>query len=232
MIKLHQFSPAWGLPNASPFCLKLETYLRMAKLPFTVVSKPDLRNAPKGKMPYIEDNGRKIGDSGLIIDYLKATYGDTLDRHLSEYEQSIALAMRRMIEENLYWCVLYTRWVEEAGWQKVRPAFFATLPPLLRGVVPGLIRRQIVKALYLQGMGRHNAEEVYELGKTDLIALANYLGNKPFFMGDRPTSLDATAYGFLANILYAPVDSPLKTCAEDFGKFGGYCERMKVLFFE
>jgi len=33
MIKLHQFHSCWGIPNASSFCMKLETYLRMTKLP-------------------------------------------------------------------------------------------------------------------------------------------------------------------------------------------------------
>ena len=31
---LHQPPAAWGLPNPSPFCAKLETYLRMAEIPF------------------------------------------------------------------------------------------------------------------------------------------------------------------------------------------------------
>lgn len=231
MIKLYQFAPTWGLPNASPFCLKLETYLRMAKLPFEVVSNADIRNAPKGKMPYIEDRGQVIGDSSLIIDYLKATYGDALDRHLSAYEQGIALAMQRLMEEDLYWCMLYARWHEPAGWEKTRPAYFGTLPPLLRDIVARTIRKQVVKSLHLQGMGRHSAEEVYTLGKADLNALANYLSNKPFFMGDRPTTLDATAYGFLTNILYAPIESPLKTYTEELPQLTTYCERMKELFY-
>lgn len=28
-IKLHKFGPAFGLPDASPFVVKLETYLRL-----------------------------------------------------------------------------------------------------------------------------------------------------------------------------------------------------------
>ena len=38
MIKLYQFNPAWGLPNPSPFCMKVETYLRMVGLPYEVVN--------------------------------------------------------------------------------------------------------------------------------------------------------------------------------------------------
>ena len=70
MIKLYQYLPAFGLPNASPFCMKLETYLRMAGLPFEapVVSLRELGRAPKGKMPYIEDGVRIPADSTFIME--------------------------------------------------------------------------------------------------------------------------------------------------------------------
>lgn len=39
-IILHQFSrPKTGAPSLSPFCLKLETYLRMVDLPYQVGKK-------------------------------------------------------------------------------------------------------------------------------------------------------------------------------------------------
>ena len=81
MIKLYQFAPAFGLANASPFCMKLETYLRMAALPFEIpcATLSHLQKAPMGKMPYIEDEGRTLADTTFIIDYLKARYGDPLD---------------------------------------------------------------------------------------------------------------------------------------------------------
>ena len=71
MIQLHQYPPMFGIPNPSPFCLKLETWLRMAKLPYEVVRVVDPRKDPKGKVPWIEDQGRTIADSAFIIDYLK-----------------------------------------------------------------------------------------------------------------------------------------------------------------
>lgn len=83
MIKLHQFPPLWGLPNASPFCMKVETWLRMAALPYETAVVFNPAKAPKGKLPFITDNGKVVADSGLIIDYLKETYGDKLDGGLS-----------------------------------------------------------------------------------------------------------------------------------------------------
>jgi hypothetical protein len=54
MIKLYQYAPAFGLPNASPFCLKLETWLRMTGLPFQIqpFDFRQMSKAPKGKMPF------------------------------------------------------------------------------------------------------------------------------------------------------------------------------------
>ena len=83
VIVLHQFAPAFGLPNASPFCMKLETYLRLAGLPYRLANDGDVFKAPKGKLPYIDDDGTLVADSSFIIDHLKARYGDRLDTALT-----------------------------------------------------------------------------------------------------------------------------------------------------
>jgi glutathione S-transferase len=231
MITLYQFAPAFGLPNASPFCMKLETYLRMAGLSFEIAPRVNIRRAPKGKLPYIEDNGRRIGDSSLIIDYLKATYGDPLDGALSAQDRAVALAFRRLMEENLYWAVLHGRWVEPEGWAATREAFFSRLPVLLRWFLPGMVRRMLIRELHGHGMGRHRPEEIQAIGCADVTALADFLGDKPFFMGEHPTSLDAVGYAFLANILWAPLDSALRRHARKYPQFEAYCQRMKGRYY-
>ena len=86
MIKLHQPRRAFGLPNPSAFCVKLETYLRMADISYELVyGEP--REGPKGKIPWIDDDGYLLGDTTFIIDYLKKTYGDPLDARLSRKER-------------------------------------------------------------------------------------------------------------------------------------------------
>ena len=67
MIELVQFAPAFGLPNASRFCMKMETCLRMAGLPFELVNSGDVMKAPKHKLPYIDDGGTIVADTSFIM---------------------------------------------------------------------------------------------------------------------------------------------------------------------
>jgi hypothetical protein len=50
-------------------------------------------------------------------------------------------------------------------------------------------------------------------------------------MGEEPTSLDASAYAFLANLLWAPLETPLKAHAKKYRQLESYCERMKVRYY-
>jgi len=233
MLKLYQFDPALGLPNASPFCMKLETYLRMAKVPFEIppATLRDLRRAPKGKLPYIEDQGKTLADTTLIIDYLKANYGDSLDAWLGSEQRAIALAFQRLLEENLYWALLYTRWIEPAAWPQTRSAFFGNLPLPLKWIVPPMARRGLIKEMLGHGMGRHSREEILGIGKRDITALADFLGDKRYFMGSQPCSLDATAYAFLANLIWPPLASALKQHALQYPQLEAYCDRMRRQYY-
>jgi glutathione S-transferase len=228
VIKIHQFAPAFGLPNASPFCMKLETYLRMAGLPYELVNDGNVMKAPKGKLPYIEDDGTVVADTSFIVDYLKRRYGDPLDAGLSALERAQATAFQRLFEEDLYWAVVHTRWVDEAGWAQTRQAFFGSLPWPLRAVLPLLARRGLRAELRGHGMGRHGVQEIHAIAARDLQAVADFLGDKPFMLGPAPTSIDATAYAFLANLLWAPVDSPIRRRAQELPVLEAYCRRMKA----
>lgn len=233
MIKLYQYEPALGLPNASPFCMKLETYLRMAQLPFVapVIKLQDIGRAPKGKLPYVQDGTTFLADSNLIIDYLKTTYGDRLDVWLSNEQRAVALAFQRLLEENLYWALLYSRWIEPQGWVVTKDAFFGKLPAPLRWFIPTLARRAMRQQLHGHGMGRHTAQEIYAIAARDITALDDFLSDKPYFMGDEPCALDASAYAFLANIVWVPMASALQQHALQYPRLEVYCRRMRSRYY-
>ena len=56
------------------------------------------------------------------------------------------------------------------------------------------------------------------------------LAGKPYLMGEEPCSLDAVAYAFLANLLWAPVDSPIREAARARPTLEAYCLRMKARY--
>lgn len=230
MIKLYQYPTDWNLPNISPFCMKLETYLRLVQIPYEIISVMDPRKSPKGKLPYIDDNGQIVADTSLAIEFLKNKYGDALDGHLSPIQKATALAIQRMVEEHLYWVIVYSRWIEPTGYEVIKPVFFGDLSQLLKVVVPELVRRQQIKVLYNQGLGRHTPEEIYKMGINDISAVATILGENRFMLGNDVTSIDATVYAFIANIVWTPIESPIKEHAKSLVNLMDYCDRMKEKF--
>jgi glutathione S-transferase len=177
-------------------------------------------------LPWIDDDGTAVADSGLIIDYLKRKYGDPLDAGLAPEQRALALAIARLIEEHLYWAVLYDRWITPQGWAMTRPGFFGTLPWPLRAIVPLLARRGIRAELMGHGMGRHAPGQIHALGVADVDALAVLLGEQEYFLGAHVSSVDAIATAFLANILMVPLETPIKSAAAGHANLVAYCRRM------
>ena len=100
-VLLHLLSPTPRVANGSPPCLKLETFLRMTKIPYEC--DYNLVFSKKGKMPWIEFNGREIADSNFCIQYLSKEFNVDTDCHLSLTERAIGHCVRTMLEENSYW---------------------------------------------------------------------------------------------------------------------------------
>jgi glutathione S-transferase len=231
VITLYQFPPGFGLPNASPFCLKLEFYLRMAELPYRNRYTLNLQRAPKGKLPWIDDEGTQLADSGLIIDYLKGRHGDPLDSNLDARQRATALTVQRLVEEHLYWAVLRERWIDEDGWALTRKVFFGALPWPARAFVPLIAKRGIRAELMGHGLGRHAVDDIRRMAADDLSALAALLGEQPYMLGDQPTSVDACVAGFLSNVLRVPLENPIKTAALQHTNLVAYCDRMLGRYF-
>jgi glutathione S-transferase len=87
-VKLFQFPRMLGVPNLSPFCCKLETWLRIAGIRYELEIVTDPRKGPRGKLPFIEDEGVRIADSTIIVDHLKRSRGVDPDAGLSSSQRA------------------------------------------------------------------------------------------------------------------------------------------------
>jgi glutathione S-transferase len=232
MIKVYGGMGAWGVPDVSPPCLKLRTYIKMAKIPSE--DRPgDPRKGPTKKVPYIKDeDGTVVGDSGFIIEYLKKKHGDPLDGRLSKSEHAIGHLIRRTVEENLYWATLFPRWCTDEGAAEMRKVFAPVMPKLIGGLIFNTIKGQTRKNAFAQGIARHTPENSYAIGKADLDALSVILGEKSYLFGDEPTSYDACLYGTVANALAFPIKNPLTDHARGIANLVAFRERVETRYWK
>lgn len=230
-IKLWQMKPIWGLPNPSPFCVKLETWLRMAEIPYEARAIAGPPKSANGKIPYVElEDGSVLGDSSFIIDALTKSRHVKLDAHLSPRDRAIGVLFQRTIEEELYFIGLYYRWVETTEWRKVRDDYFGDFPWIVRAVGFPIIRRKQIAHAHGQGVAR--LPEAFRLRKArdDIDTVAEILGDKPYFFG-KPSSFDAVAFGSLCQAAWAPIRSPLADFVKNHDNLLAFCQRMKDRYF-
>jgi glutathione S-transferase len=230
MITLYTFGPGLGLPDPSPFVMKAQLLLKIAGLPHRIDSK-GFSKAPKGKLPYIDDDGERIADSTFIRWHLEQKHKVDFDRGLSEEQRAIAWAFERTAEDHLYWALLDARWMDDANFDKGPRSFFRAAPAPIRPLIIAMVRRKVRQALRAQGMGRHTPAEIAALGTRSVDAVAAYLGQKPFFMGAEPVGVDATIFAFVAGALCPAFETPIRSAAARHDNLKRYVGRMTARFY-
>jgi glutathione S-transferase len=230
MITLYAFGPGLGLPDPSPFVMKAEVLLKMAGQPYKVDTK-GFAKAPKGKLPYIDDDGQRIADSTFIRWHLEKKYKTDFDRGLSAEQRATAWAFERSVEEQLYWAILDARWTDDANFDRGPRHFFRSAPAPIRPFIISMVRRKVGHALQAHGLGRHKQHEIVALATGTIDAVADYLDGKPFFMGSEPAGVDATMLAFIAGTLCPVFETPIRSAAERRDNLKRYVGRMAARFY-
>jgi glutathione S-transferase len=215
MITLYSYPTLFGVADNNGYGLKLFAFLRLVGLRFVHEHIFDASAAPRGQLPYIVDDGEAIGDSESIIAHLTSKFGLTINAALGARERDLNLLVIRLLDD-LYWVMSYSRWKDERYW----PAFRASL----MREHPGLTEEGLTKArefnfqrYHFQGIGRYTPEAAYLRGLADLGVIANLIPADGYVHGENPTSVDAAIYGFVANIYFYDINTPLKqfVCARE-----------------
>ncbi|XP_022920642.1 failed axon connections isoform X2 [Onthophagus taurus] len=207
VVYLYQFSRTPLLPSLSPYCLKVETWLRLANMKYENVDHKLKFRSKKGQLPFIELNGEEIADSAIILKELSQRNVD-LDAALTTEQRNVAHAMISMIENHLNWVVMWwrTKYPDQVlkGYKvNLQHALGSRLPNgILNFFFKFAFGRKGAKKVKAQGMGVHSPEEISKFGQDDLKVLSDMLADKPFFFGDEPTTLDCVAFANLAQIYF------------------------------
>ena len=208
MLTLYSYPPLFGVADNNGYGLKVYAFLKLAGVPFTHEHIFDASKAPRGQLPYIVDDGETVGDSGTILNYLIDKYRLAIDAGLTPAQRTQDLLTTRMLDD-LYWVMSYSRWKDERYWPRFRDVLKREHPALSD---EGLMKAREFNAqrYYYAGIGRYDPEAAMARGLADLAAIADLIPGYGYVHGDTPSSIDAGLYGFIANIYFYDIDTPLK----------------------
>src|ERR1700731_4112546 len=222
MLTLYSYPPLFGVADNNGYGLKVFAFLKLAGVPFRHEHIFDASKAPRGQLPYIVDGHDTVGDSETILVYVTEKYGVTLDVALTPAQRTTNLLITRTLDD-LYWVMSYSRWKDERYWPRFRDLFVHAYPVLTVEALEGA-REFNFKRYHFQGIGRYEPADAYARGIADLDALANLLPGSGYMFGAKPGSIDAAVYGFIANIYFYDIDTPLKECLMSKQSLVAHCK--------
>jgi glutathione S-transferase len=208
MPTLYSYPDLFGVADNNPYGLKVYAFLKLCKLGFQHEHILDTKDAPRGQLPYLQDGDETIGDSDAIIAHLIARYALPIDDGLTASQSNTDHLIRRMLDD-LYWVMSYSRWKDERFWPLFRDALLRTHPGITEAALEAAQAYNFKRYQY-QGIGRYERDVVYARGIADLRVLADLVPASSFMFGAKPSSCDAAIYGFIANIYFYEIDTPLK----------------------
>lgn len=227
MLTLYSYPSLFGVADNNGYGLKVFAVLKLAGLPFRHEHIVDASAAPRAQLPYIVDDGETVGDSDRIVAHLASRHGVSIDAGLKPGHRDMGHLINRMLDD-LYWVMSYSRWKDDRFWPAFRDALRREHPELTDGLL-GKAREFNALRYHYQGIGRYEPDEAYARGAADLRVLANLIPARGFLFGINPTSFDAAVYGFLANIHFYEIDTPLKACLFTQPNLVRHCEAIHSL---
>lgn len=230
MFKIYGFGPTPGYPDRSPYVVKAMTLLKMAGVNYTV-DTTGFRKAPKGKLPYIDDDGVIVADSTLIRFHLEKTRGVDFDAGLTHEQRAQSWAIEKFCEDRLLSFIAFHRWTDDANFARGIGVFFdKTLPAPIRAPAKWAIRRGIAQR-FKKNIARFSKDELTAFAARDADALSMLLGDKPYLMGEAPCAADAAVFATVALLLDPGSNSPLRDAALTKPNLIAYRDRMMGQYF-
>ncbi|CAH1789664.1 unnamed protein product [Owenia fusiformis] len=236
-VKLTTFHRSKYICSISPFGIKLETWMRLAKIPYeTEYAWSPRANKQTHQIPFVTVNGEQINDSNNIIRYLSKHFKVNTDEYLTKEQKVISHTFQRTLDEHTCWSMFYYRYAEHpelfVGRHDLFPIhWLMTYIPGIKYLLNYKMSSGYDHGAKAQGIGRKPTSEIYRLGMEDLKALSEYLGDKKYMFGDKPSKIDCTMFGVLSQLVYVPIPSyPHKIMIEnECRNLIEHADRMKAL---
>lgn len=212
MMEMDCWKGDWGLPSVDRDCLKVMAFAQFAGAPIKIHHNRKLWRNISGHYPIFYHNGTVLRSADDIINHLKQKQFDP-DTELTDQQRADILAYSSLLEERLLPALQYTWWVDAKNYTELsRPWYARAIQFPLNYFIPGQLQRSAESKLEASRGGDHLQDgelsrRVVKDAKYCLNLLSERLGEKEFFFGESPTSMDALVFSYLAPLVRVPFPS-------------------------
>ncbi|KAJ8304791.1 hypothetical protein KUTeg_018374, partial [Tegillarca granosa] len=182
VVLLNIWDGDWGLPSVDPDCLAAVTYCKFSGVPVRLVKSNNPFKSPSAFIWLLKLSSRKH-------------VGVCIPCYAGRCNQGI----------------LHTWWVDDTTYRDVtRPWFAKAIPFPYNFFIPWKTQRSASFYVYCSFENTACTEDevhavIYKEAKECLNQLSYYLGEKEFFFGSEPTSLDALVFSYVGPLIKAPL---------------------------
>ncbi|XP_032686554.1 metaxin-1 isoform X3 [Odontomachus brunneus] len=236
ILQLDIWKGDWGLPSINIECLQVLAYAKFNGVPLKVNLTSNPFKTPNGRLPLLRAGINTLDTVKDILPFFKAKHNS--DCILTDNQYADVMAYDALLKEKLNPALQYIWWIDKKNLDElVRPWYCKALPFPLNFYYPSKFERQaqsLIQSLYPMEDNINIIEnEVYVEAQKCLTLLSTRLGDRDFFYGQQPSTVDAIIYSYLAPLLKAPLPNPslqnhLKACTN----LVKYVSRISQRYFE
>jgi Glutathione S-transferase N-terminal domain len=192
--------------NYSALVERVEAYLRLKQVKYTKMVTNGLQESPRHKVPVANVYGTMVDDSSRILAVLQDKLDDEVDSTLSSKQRAEGTMLRALLFGSLYHVIHHARIGITEGREDVRAYFARLVPaPLLPIVYAQLVREGNAK-LHGALIGQLPRQEIWEIGRQGLRAIALLLSNRQYILGTKEATVyDTDVYSIVAHFFFEPI---------------------------
>jgi len=213
---LVQHPPQWDLPSRDFDCLVVHALLKFGEMPFAIENTNRNRRSSTGRLPLLVEGTKITEEAKPIVEYLKSI-GLDLEGGITSQQQLESYSLINLIYTNYY--LITQLEIDQSGRSTTlfpNGGFFRFF---------SLIHRWRVEDVAAGVRGISTPKERLAQAKEIFSLLSSKLGSSPYLYGNRPSTLDAFVFGYLAVTLRAPGLERLSKLLFGFPNLVEYCRR-------
>jgi len=200
MIRLFQF-------EVSPYCDKIRRILHWKRQPYQIEEIPlsrasrDVRKLnPSGKLPCLEHDGHRIGDSTDIAYYLEEKFPEPPLLPKDPQLRGLCHMLEDWADESLYFYEMRLRFTLPHNARRFIPELTKHDPRWMRALAPLVLPSMLRGVLSRQGVGRKPLECVLRDVERHVEAIGNWLQDGEWLVGEALSLADLGVFAQLACI--------------------------------